>query len=211
MKKIICLILVTAALITVSACGINRIELDDVKEEFITLVEASYEINEMFFGEGLPTYERGGEYDRQNQLYSENNTEFDYYEYVMPDSGYYFTDQIKWNAEKVYTEDYLNDIYTMAFDGYADENTGTVTTARYLDANGLLVKYVFGDSDPFDKLDGKKRRFDFESMKIVKPYSSNYVNVSIDSYLIGEENEILNITLHFKKTSDGWRLDAPTY
>lgn len=211
MKKIICLILVTAALIAVSACGINRIELDDVKEEFITLVEASYEINEMFFGEGLPTYERGGEYDRQNQLYSENNTEFDYYEYVMPDSGYYFTDQIKWKAEKVYTEDYLNDIYTMAFDGYADENTGTVTTARYLDANGLLVKYVFGDSDPFDKLDGKKRRFDFESMKIVKPYSSNYVNVSIDSYLIGEENEILNITLHFKKTSEGWRLDAPTY
>ena len=73
------------------------------------------------------------------------------------------------------------------------------------------MRYAFGENDPFDHLDGKKRRFDFESMEVVKPYSPSYINVAIDSYLEGEESDTLNITLHFKKTSEGWRLDAPTY
>ena len=48
-------------------------------------------------------------------------------------------------------------------------------------------------------------------MVAVKPYSSDYLNLSIDSYLEGDEENILNITLHFKKTENGWRLDSPTY
>lgn len=211
MKKIICFALSLVAVFGLASCGAKAPDLDAVKDELVALVEASYEINEIFFGEGLPTYERGGEYDKEYNLYDENDSEFAYYEYVTQDSGYYFTDQIKWNAEKVYTADYLTGLYTMAFDGYADENTGAVTTARYLDANGWLMQYAFGDTDPFDHLDGKKRRFDFDTMKAVKPYSSGYMNVSVDSYLDGAEDEILNITLHFKKTSEGWRLDAPTY
>jgi len=211
MKRIICFALMLASIVSLSACASIPPNLDEYKDEFVSLVEASYEINEILFGEGLPTYERGGEYDKEYGLYSASDSEFAYYEYVTQDSSYYFTDQIKWNAEKVYTKEYLTGVYTMAFDGYADENTGAVTTARYLDANGLLMRYAFGENDPFDHLDGKKRRFDFDSMKAVKPYSSGYINVSVDSYLEGAEGEILNITLHFKKTDDGWRLDAPTY
>ena len=211
MKKIICAVLILTSVLCFASCSATPPDLDEFKDEFISLVEASYEINEIFFGEGLPTYERGGEYDREYNLYAGQGDEFSYYEYVAQESGYYFTDQIKWNAEKVYTKEYLSGVYTMGFDGYADENTGAVTTARYLDANGILMRYAFGENDPFDHLDGKKRRFDFESMEVVKPYSPSYINVAIDSYLEGEESDTLNITLHFKKTSEGWRLDAPTY
>ena len=211
MKRIICFALSLAAVLGLVSCGVKTPDLDEIKDELVVLVEASYEINEIFFGEGLPTYERGGEYDREYKLYNDNDTEFAYYEYVMQDTKYYFTEQIKWNAEKVYTKEYLAGLYTMAFDGYADENTGAVTTARYHDANGWLMQYSFGENDPFDHLDGKKRRFHFDTMKVVKPYSSGFMNISVDSYLEGAEGEILNITLHFKKTSDGWRLDAPTY
>lgn len=210
MKKIICLALILTLLVSFVSCAATPPDLDEFKEEFISLVEASYEINEILFGEGLPTYARGGEYDREYNLYGDWDGEFAYYEYVTQESNYYFTDQIKWNAEKVYTKEYLAGVYTMAFDGYADENTGAVTTARYLDANGVLMRYAFGENDPFDHLDGRKRRFDFDSMKVVKPYSASYINVAVDSYVEGED-EILNITLHFKKTSEGWRLDAPTY
>lgn len=211
MKKIICLALVLTALVSLVSCGTNPPELSEVKDELVGLIEASYEVNEIFFGEGLPTYERGGEYDREYKLYNENDSEFAYYEYVTQDCGYYFTDQIKWAAEKVYTKEYLDGIYTMAFDGYADDNTGAVTTARYLDANGWLMQFAFGEKDSFDQLDGKKRRFDFDSMEIVKPYSAGTLNVSVDSYLEGTETEHLNIMLHFKKTDEGWRLDSPTY
>jgi hypothetical protein len=33
-------------------------ELDSVKDEFVALIEASVEVNNIFFGEGLPTYKR---------------------------------------------------------------------------------------------------------------------------------------------------------
>lgn len=212
MKRIIAVFVsLLFTLTAVSSCGAKEPNISEMKDELKGLIESSYEINEIFFGEGLPTYERGGEYDKEYRLYDENDTEFAQYEYVRQDSEYYFTEQIKWKAEAVYTKDYLEGIYTMAFDGYADENTGAVTTARYLDANSWLMKYAFGEKDPFDRLDGKKRRYDFDTMVAVKPYSSDYLNLSIDSYLEGDEENILNITLHFKKTENGWRLDSPTY
>ena len=210
MKKIICFALALIAALSLVSCG-SPPDLNEVRDELTALVEASYEVNEILFGAGLPTYERGGEYDREYNLYDENDSEFAFYEYVTQESGYYFTDQVKWAAEKVYTAEYLAGVYTMAFDGYADENTGKISTARYLDADGWLVKYAFGEDDPFDHLDGKKRLYDFDSMEAVRPYSKGYINLKINSYLEGNEDEVLTITLHFKKTSEGWRLDAPTY
>ena len=210
MKKILICLLCLCTLLACTSCGSSAPDLEEVRDEIVALVEASYEVNEIIFGEGLPTYKRGGDYDKEYNLYSDNDSEFAYYEYVTQECGYYFTEQIKWAAEKVYTAEYLEGIYTMTFDGYADENSGAVTTARYLDGKGWLLKYSFGENDPFDQLDGKKRRFDFDSMEIVKPSDSQHLNIKIDSFLEGE-TDILNITLHFKKTAEGWRLDAPTY
>jgi len=62
MKKIIirlisfCLALIAAVPIFTS-CS-KAPELDSVKDEFIALIEKSVEVNEIFFGEGLPTYQR---------------------------------------------------------------------------------------------------------------------------------------------------------
>ena len=211
MKKII-VALLALVILTVSlvSCSSKPPALNEVKDELVALVEASYEINDIFFGEGLATYERGGKFDKEYHLYDENDAEYAYYEYVTQDSEYIFTEQIKWAAQKVYTADYLKGVYTMAFDGYADENTGEVATARYLDAGGWLVKYAFGETDPFNILPGK-RVYDFDTMEIVKPSTANYLNVATDSYLEGEEGEILRITLRFKLTEDGWRLDSPSY
>ena len=97
----------------------------------------------------------------------------------------------------------------MAFDGYADETTGAVTTARYLDANGWLMKYAYGDVDPFNILPGK-RVYDFDTMEIIKPSTAKYLNVEVESHLEGE-SEIMSVTLRFKLTENGWRLDSPTY
>jgi hypothetical protein len=194
----------------VSSCGGGAPELSSVKDELVGLIEASYEINDVFFGEGLPTYERGGDYDKEYRLYDDVSAEFDYYEYVTEDAAYHFVDQIKSAAEKVYTTEYLRGIYTMAFDGYADENTGKVTTSRYLEADSWLLKYAFGEEDSFNILPGK-RVYDFDSMEIVKPSSAKYLNVEIDSEIVGEADSALRITLRFKLTDNGWRLDSPTY
>ena len=210
MKKTAILILALIMAVGVfSSCASEPPVLDEVKDELVTLVEASYKINDIFFGEGLETYPRGGKFDKEHHLYDANDSEYASYEYVTEDCGYLFTEKIKTDAEKVYTLDYLEGIYTMSFDGYADENTGAVTTARYLDANGWLMKYAYGDSDPFNILPGK-RVYDFDTMQIVKPSTAKYLNVEVDSHLEGE-TEQMKVTLRFKLTEDGWRLDNPTY
>lgn len=211
MRRIIVLFAVLITVMAVlSSCSSAPPALDSVKDELVALIEGSYEINDIFFGEGLETYERGGEYDKEHHIYSDDDYEFSSYEYVTDDCGYLFTEKIKSEAEKVYTVDYLEGVYTMAFDGYADETTGAVTTARYLDANGWLLKYAYGDKDPFNILPGK-RVYDFGTMKIVKPSTDKYLNVEVSSCLEGNEDEKLTVTLRFKLTEDGWRLDSPTY
>ena len=52
----LCLALI-AAVPFFTSCS-NPPELDSVKDEFIALIEASVEVNNIFFGEGLPTYVR---------------------------------------------------------------------------------------------------------------------------------------------------------
>ena len=51
---------------------------------------------------------------------------------------------------------------------------------------------------------------DFDTMEIVKPSTAKYLNVEINSHLEGE-TEQMKVTLRFKLTDDGWRLDNPTY
>ena len=58
MKKIICLLLICLFLTpTFTACS-KPPEYAEIEARFKELVEASYEINEVIFGKGLPTYQR---------------------------------------------------------------------------------------------------------------------------------------------------------
>ena len=61
MKKIIKIAACLFALVIIAGSMIscsNPPELEDVKDTFIALIEASVEVNDIFFGEGLPTYMR---------------------------------------------------------------------------------------------------------------------------------------------------------
>ena len=207
--RILSLFLCLLILLPLSSCGAPS--LDEVKESFTELIEASYEINEIFFGTGLETHARGGEFAEAHRIYDELSNGYEAYEIVADTTNYVDLDAIKAAAEKVYSADYLKGIYTMAFDGYADTNTGNVTTARYLMDGYFLLRYAAGSEDSFDILKGKQRRYDFDSMSITRPSRASYVNVSIDSYLIGDEDNILNVTLRFVLTDGEWYLDSPTY
>ena len=136
---------------------------------------------------------------------------YESYEIVKENTEYFDVQAIMEAAEKVYSADYLDGVYTMAFDGYADSATGVVTTARYLMDNTTLLRYAYGDEDSFDFLDGKQRRYHFDTMKITRPSRKNYVSLSIDSYLVGDEDNILNVTLRFVLQDGEWYLDSPTY
>jgi hypothetical protein len=57
-----------------------------------------------------------------------------------------------------------------------------------------------------------KRVYDFSTAKVVKPGSSDFANVEIESYLEGEPDKRITVTLSLIKQSDGqWYLDSATY
>ena len=88
-------------------------ELDSVKDTFVALIEASVEVNEIFFGEGLPTYPRiEGDgnllYDEANKAYYTFITDGDrtIVKYKLEDGEWKYalktTEVI--NAEVLYTD-----------------------------------------------------------------------------------------------------------
>ena len=183
------------------SCATEPPLLEDVREEYIALIEASAEINAFLFGAGLPVYERDGS-EESATVYDGMIETLDNYEFVREESKYLSISAMKEAAERVYSADYLESAYMMAFDGYSDEIAG-VTTARYIEWDGWLYKSI-----SYEPLISETRTFNYDTMKIVKPSRGEYVNVSIESSLGAEK---LVITLAFTLTENGWRLDTPTY
>ncbi|MBO5939509.1 MAG: hypothetical protein J6Q82_08475 [Clostridia bacterium] len=58
MKKIICLLLCLVLMLPAVVSCSKAPEYSEIEDRLKELIEASYEINEIFFGMGLPTYER---------------------------------------------------------------------------------------------------------------------------------------------------------
>lgn len=194
-------LLLTSALFLGSCSASKAPDLESVKEEFSNLIEESAEINKFLFGEGLPVYKRDGSEEEQS-YYLTLGSQYDGYEYVSEESKYLTIEAMKEAAEKVYTGEYLESVYQMVFDGYADEISG-VSVARYYESGEWLFQ-----SMNYKPLIEGTRMYDYDTMKIVKPSNGEYVNVEVESELDGER---LTITLAFSKTENGWRLDTPTY
>ena len=205
MKKlyslVFAIVLLSVLLASFSSCSTEPPELDTVKEEYIKLIEASSEVNEILFGKGLPVYERDGS-EEDKQVYVDMVSALDEYESVRMDCKYLTIDSIKAAADDVYTSEYLETVYEMMFVGYADEVSG-VTSAKFLEWDGWLYQNMNYEA----YIEGK-RTFNYDSMEIVKPSDGEYVNIKIESELDGEK---LTITLAFSLTENGWRLDTPTY
>ena len=186
-------------------------ELSEIKDELISLIEGSHTINEIFFGKGLDAVDA--------DIYEAPTTG---YEYVDEHCPYQTTTSLKLAAEAIYSAEYLEGVYLTAFEGYADESVGIIA-ARFLDYEGFLIQ----EQDIESQLNGTKK-YDYDTMKIVKPSSADYINVEIACWLEGVENadqfadlpgdagalmrgERVTVTLSFVLTVEGWRLDSPTY
>ena len=278
MKKIISIVLIAvmlASCLCLTSCGAP--DISEVKDRVIELIEASYEINDIFFGDGFETYPRiekitdqplqysekyelyylffeaegygqlcmyykDGEYkfasvkntsevtaadgtalltDDESGLsffpsdYEEPELEYVYgedqisdYDVVRADAKYLSIAEIKNAAEKVYTQEYLDQVYQAAFDGvaYVEDSMSGVRSARFIEHELLLRQR--NDIEPRIE---KKRIYNYDTMKIVRPSNDERINIKVDTHLEGE-SEILSVTLTIIKATDGkWYLDTPTY
>ena len=200
--KIFAFIIVLSLFSTLVSCGSTPPPpLEEVKDELVSLIDASAEINTVFFGSGLDVYDREGT-DEEKLIYEGLSDALSGYEMVRPDAKFLSVDAIKEAASKVYSASYLEGIYQMVFDGYADEISG-VTRAKFLEWEG-----GFYQNSSYESYIEEKRTYNYDTMKIVDPSRGEYLNVEIESELNGEK---MTIILSFTLTENGWRLDSPTY
>ena len=215
-KKRLLLIALSCCILISSTLGVLWYTLwrapktEDIYDRVVELVEASYELNTVFFGAGLPVYATDSEYADINHIY------FDFehkgnYELVTNYTKFASDQAIRDAAEKVYSKAYLEDvIYNNAFVGYAiNDGTGkpAYSSARYLDDGEWLYQSTSGT----DYIPDGMRIYDYSTMKVVAPSNAKTCYVEIDSYLPSEPSNILRARLRLVMQDDGqWYLDIFT-
>ena len=170
--------------------------------------------------EGALYYALAG-YEEPSFEYEYDKEENEYYDVVRFDSEYLTIESIKELCEKVYSSEYLKAIYSSLFDGIRtdfSDDSSAVLLARYIEEAGSDGMLYLKKSNVAVSLFEKQRTYDYESMKIRKPYNKDRVNVEITAY--GEyyssetkqvENGAHTVRLSFVIRNGVWRLDAPTY
>jgi len=206
MKKIfigiISVLLVISATVTLSSCSGKAPNIEDVNERFVYLIEESKELNVIFFGTGLPIYRRDGELSERQMVYY-NDKVSGYNKVLLDNSEYLSIDDIKASADKIFSDEYLSELYESAFDGIMVNDSNAYV--RFYDNTEWLYQNI--NAGEFSL---SERIYDYSTMEIVKPSNSKYVTVSIESYTLKDPKR-RTVDLTFVYENGDWFLDSPTY
>ncbi len=211
MKKIISLLLALLMLLPcllLGGCAGRKPKLDEIYDRVVFLIEASYELNVIFYGEGLPYY------DRNLPIYESlyNNYETQQYtrthNIVSSQAKYLSIEEIKYAAEQVYTKELLEQtVYPAAFDGLMVMSGGKseYSPARYLQSNEDL--YILNKESEY-KL--TPLVYDYGSMKIIRPSNGESVLISITVWEEGKPDSAYKTEIKLAKVDGVWYLDKLT-
>lgn len=145
------------------------------------------------------------------------------YNYVRLDERCTSVSEISAMAYKVYSEDYLRDVFSMMI---GDEGSLAITgdiSAKYCETTvgyGDNLKKVLlrADSDTVKPLVTERRVYDYDSMVILKNSRKKFVAIEIKSYgtYVDFETQTVKqgwstVRLSFIKENGVWKLDSPTY
>ena len=215
MKKALSLLLLTGILLSllgICGCAGRRApKLESIYDRVVQLIEASYELNEIFYGEGLPYYDRN--LPVYESIYNDYMTE-QYtrdYNIVNRDAKYTSVEEIKLAAEQVYTKSLLEDtVYPGVFDGLITTDLGStshVASARYLQGNDDLYILIEKETDPAAPV---PLVYDYASMKIIKPSNATRVLISIDAWEYTNPSRIIQEQITLAYVDGEWYLDSLT-
>ncbi len=148
------------------------------------LIERSYTLNVVYYGEGLP-------YDAQKQV------EGEYYE-VTEDAPFRIRNDLIVETRAVFSEDIALGLLGAYLDGYS--NMGVVVYARYLTGpDGYLTVYK-----DYKNVNDQITKYDTSSVQIIK----NRKNKIVASVTSVDGGETIEVTLIYE--NDAWKLDTPT-
>ncbi len=198
-KRILSLLFASLLVIlTFSGCGCAKISEEEAKLEIKKLVDASYDLNVIIYGEGLPYYERT---DTINQLYAP----------VADTAKYKSISNLKVDIRKTFSESYSKILEATAFEGQEGVEFGYHNQPRYIEVLGelMVLKDFYNvdfDSDKYGEYEGiKVQKYNTNVIKIIK-ISKRFVEGEITSV---DGRTTIRVTLVLENGE--WRLDSPTY
>lgn len=190
-------------------------------ERLAALDRGRYRYAEKTQTPGAADYHKDGSENYYYKLpdYHEEEAEFyytadmdPYYDYVRDDCPYLTTQSIKDKAETVYASTYLNAVYEGLFTGFTvSESEAGTQGARYIDyddpeqGGSHLMKSNTYAPLPTDRV------FLYDTMKMVKPSNSKYVNITIETYRAGDPENRVTVRVSLCYERGNWYLDSPTY
>ena len=194
-----------------AGCSRSKIKAEDMRPVLEELLPKSAELNEIYFGDGLPT---NRDEDAVRAFYETFDTDIAAisYEPVDPDCGYETVDDIKAATLEVFTEEYSQFLFDRAFTGISDlfdegletEHRSTAVYAMYLEQDGYLTKRVNLKDDAIPL----GRTYDLDSLEVLRSNETG-VQVKLKSFMDGQPS--VDVELWLTETENGWRLDSPTY
>ena len=209
MKKIISLLLllVTLALSCVSLTGCAAPKVEEIYDRVVYLVEASYEVNTMLYGNGLPVYRTDSEYAEIKHIYF-NFADEGRYEYVTEQAKCFTFDQIKAKARKIYSEACLASLFEFCFTGYAtNDGSGNmvIDRARYREDQTWIYQST-AENNFFCEM----RFYDYSTMKVNSLGRRDACSVSMDSWLVSEPGNVETVEIYLVLQDGEWFLDSVT-
>ncbi|NLK39419.1 MAG: hypothetical protein GX303_04115 [Clostridiales bacterium] len=188
MKRYLFLLMIAIILLSVFGCSSNA----PTDEEIAVLVEervkASQELNEIYFGDGLPV--------------DILRASVGHYQYVSKKSPYQSIDQIKKATQEVFSSEYSNLLFSNAFSGTNEQGVGIVY-ARYTEKDNELMMY-----SQFEAILTGTRTYHFDTIKVLKKNGKRII-VEVDT----EDDSGTELVVRLKLVNENgkWLLDTPTY
>ncbi len=205
------LIILVCLLLGLTSCG--GTDEAEVAAALDALIPASLELNEIYFGEGLPiASDRESAEAFYESMGAGSEISLNYHP-VSPDAEYQSIDEIKAATMEVFSDAYAEYLFTMAFEGLStvfDEGTEmqvtkNVSYARYLENDGLLTVRMNIPEEAFPM----NRTYDTSDFTVLRE-KDGYILVEVQSLVDGQPDERVEVKL-VKNAEGEFRLDSPTY
>lgn len=199
MKRILLLLLSLMLLVgTATACSSEK-PLEITEEEALRvlkdLVPRSYDLNVIFFGEGLPA-----------EGVPETKPTTVVYLPVAAESPYAKIAEIKAAAANIYSSRYLNGVYVAAFEGVVAESTDglldTNVSPRYTEYGGKLYVDVSAEAKDI------RGKLEVVSATVGR-CTPQYVTTRVTC--LEEDGDTVEVTILLTLENGVWLLDSPTY
>ena len=210
--RIVIVLLAVLTAVTALLCACARIpKVEDLREDVAALLEAAPEINEVFFGAGLPVVDR--EAPENADLYRDVPEALALYDVVdVEHSKFQSIDHIKAAALRVYSSACISPLFDTAFEGVSsDANPSSVLVSKpyFVEQDGRLYQLRRSELDPdFDPIRNRSLVVDYDTLAVNKRSSTETsVVLSVSAHLLTDPATETK-TFRILATPTGWKLNS---